>query len=80
MKSDLHNAATAMEAYYGSNNNSYTGIVPATLLNFGYNQSSGLTLSVDSPDDDSYGLTASAPGGNNTSFSFNSDNGQIYGN
>jgi len=45
-KSDLHNMATAMEAYYGSSGNTYSGVVvPGTLTNYGYRQSSNVTVS-----------------------------------
>src|SRR5262245_20684245 len=38
-KSDLHNMATAMEAYYGSNANAYTGASTDILKTYGYRQS-----------------------------------------
>ena len=80
MKSDLHNSATAMEAYYGSNGNSYSGATAAgDLTAFGYNQSDTVTLTMDT-DADTFILTAASPGGNSDSFSFNSENGQIYPN
>ena len=76
MKSDLHNAATAMEAYYGSNNNSYSGSDVNTLKTFGYRQSDGVTLAV-SGTASSFILTATATGGNATSFSFDAATGAI---
>src|SRR2546426_7339350 len=42
-KSDLHNMATAMEAYYGSNGNSYVGSDLTILKTFGFRQSANVT-------------------------------------
>jgi prepilin-type N-terminal cleavage/methylation domain-containing protein len=76
MKSDLHNAATAMEAYYGSNNNSYSGASGDTLKTFGYRQSDGITLAV-AGGTTTFTVTASATGGNNGSFAFDATTGKI---
>src|SRR5262245_31746393 len=76
MKSDLHNAATAAEAYYGSNGNTYQGINLAALQSFGYRQSEALTLTP-AGGTDTFVLTAAANGGNFTTWSFNSNTGQI---
>lgn len=77
MKSDLHNAATAMEAYYGSNNNNYTGPTTGTqITTYGYRQSDGITLTI-LGDTDSFTLTAGSSGGNHPSFGFDSDVGKI---
>jgi type IV pilus assembly protein PilA len=76
MKSDLHNAATAAEAYYGSNGNSYSAVSVGGLITYGYRQSEGLTMAVDG-DDDSFTLTASHLGGNAPSFHFDSNEGKI---
>ena len=79
MKSDLHNAATAMEAYYGSNGNSYAGATTATDVQaFGYNQSDTVTLTLGTGAD-TFILTAASPGGNYSSFTFSSNSGQIVG-
>ena len=80
MKSDLHNAATAMEAYYGSNGNSYDGANANTdITPYGYNQSPALNLTIASGTD-TFVLTAEAPGGNFGNWTFSSDSGQIVGN
>ena len=77
MKSDLHNAATAMEAYYGSNANSYTGTNVTGLINFGYRQTASLSMVPSGLSSTAYVLTASQNGGNHPAFSFNSNTGQI---
>jgi type IV pilus assembly protein PilA len=76
MKSDLHNAATAAEAYYGSNGNTYAGLATADLIDYGYRQSDALTMSV-AGDADSFTLTAETTGGNYGEFTFDSDEGKI---
>ena len=77
-KSDLHNMATAMEAYYGSNANSYTGVTTDILKTFGYRQSTAVSVGIGGPgaDPTQYGLTASPTGGTKT-FTFQSTTGQI---
>ena len=75
-KSDLHNMATAMEAYYGSNGNSYSNATVTSLINYGFRQSASVADAVVAPNQTSYSLTANPTGGT-TSWSFNSTNGQI---
>jgi type IV pilus assembly protein PilA len=77
-KSDLHNMATAMEAYYGSNANAYTGVTTDTLKTYGYRQSTAVSVAIGGPTADAtqYGLTASPTGGTKT-FTFQSTTGQI---
>ncbi len=75
-KSDLHNMATAMEAYYGSNNNSYGGSTVTQLNSYGFRQSTGVNDVVVSPNDTAYQLTAN-PSGGTSQWTFNSQNGQI---
>ena len=77
-KSDLHNMATAMEAYYGSNSNSYSGANTNILKTFGYRQSSGSTVAVAAADATSFQLTADTTGGTGT-YTFNSTDGAISG-
>src|SRR5215470_15270953 len=64
-KSDLHNMATAMEAYYGSNANSYSGVSTDILKTYGYRQSTAVSIGLGGPTADAteYGLTASPTGG-----------------
>jgi type IV pilus assembly protein PilA len=77
-KSDLHNMATAMEAYYGSNANSYTGVTTGVLVTYGYRQSAAVSIGIGGPTPDAtqYGLTASPTGGTKT-WTFQSTSGQI---
>ena len=75
-KSDLHNMATAMEAYYGSNANSYTGVTLPTLKTFGFRQSTAVADVVGGADATSYSMTANPTGGTN-SFQFLSTTGAI---
>jgi len=75
-KSDLHNMATAFEAYYGSNGNSYAGaVVPTGLTPFGFRQSANVA-DAGSSDATSYSLSAS-PSGGTGSWVFTSVGGQI---
>src|SRR5262245_39661823 len=75
-KSDLHNMATAMEAYYGSNQNSYSGATVTLLTNYGFRQSSGVNDAVVGPNQTAYSLTANPTGGT-SSWQFSSTGGQI---
>ena len=75
-KSDLHNMATAMEAYYGSNGNKYTNATLATMKSYGFRQSTTVNDNVGSPNDTTYTLT-STPTGGTTSWTFDATNGQI---
>ncbi len=75
-KSDLHNMATAMEAYYGSNGNSYGGATVATLKTFGFRQSTAVNDSVSASSATSYTLSADPTGGTD-SWIFQSTTGQI---
>ena len=75
-KSDLHNMATAMEAYYGSNQNSYSGANVGVLTIYGFRQSSGVADTVVGPTQTSYSLTANPTGGT-SQWQFTSTGGQI---
>ena len=79
MKSDLHNAAAAMEVYYGSNSNTYTGATVTALRTYGYRQSGSVNMSVTSVTPTSFVITATSLGGNHTGFNFNSESGIIAG-
>jgi type IV pilus assembly protein PilA len=74
-KSDLHNMATALEAYYASTN-SYAGANLATLKSFGFRQTSGANDDIGSPTATSYTLT-STPTGGTSSWVLSSTTGQI---
>lgn len=75
-KSDLHNMATAFEAYYGSNGNSYANATLDTLKSYGFRQSAAVNDDVGSPNATTYTLTATPTGGTN-SWTFTAANGQI---
>jgi type IV pilus assembly protein PilA len=79
-KSNLHNAATAMEAYYGSNQNNYTGASVTVLTqSYGYRQSDIVDIAISSATSTGFTLSANASGGN-THFTFSSDSGKISAN
>jgi type IV pilus assembly protein PilA len=75
-KSDLHNMATAMEAYYGSNQNSYSNASVTSLMNYGFRQSSAVADTIVTANQTAYSLTANPTGGTGT-WSFDSTTGQI---
>jgi type IV pilus assembly protein PilA len=75
-KSDLHNMATAMEAYYGSNSNQYTAATVAVLNSYGFRQSTAVTDTVASANATTYTLSATPTGGTG-SFSFDAATGAI---
>ena len=78
-KSNLHNLATAMEAYYGSNGNTYQNVtLPQLTSNYGYRQSQPVSVTIGSASSTDFELTASSVGGNGV-FTFNSNNGQMVG-
>ena len=75
-KSDLHNMATAMEAYYGSSGNSYAGItVPTQLTSYGYRQSTNVNVAGGGTST-GYTLQASPTGGS-ANWTFDSTTGAI---
>jgi len=75
MRSDLRNAAVAMEAYFVANR-VYPSSV-AVIPSLGFNGSQGVTLSLSNVTTNSYNLTATKPGGSQASFTFNSSTGTI---
>jgi prepilin-type N-terminal cleavage/methylation domain-containing protein len=75
MKSDLKNAAVAMESYYAEFQ-SYAGTVAAIQL-VGYRKTADVTLTINLTSPSSFTLTASKPTGSQPSFSFNSTTGLI---
>jgi type IV pilus assembly protein PilA len=75
MKSDLRNAAVAIEAYYTKNN-----VLPASVdetAGYGFQPSAGVTLSLLIVSPTGYRLTASRPGGPQPSFTYNNVVGRI---
>ena len=75
MRSDLRNAAMAMESYYGENL-AYPATQAALLL-VGYRKTSGVTLTVNVTSPSTYTLTAARPSGSQPSFTFDSNTGLI---
>ena len=76
MRSDLRNAAVAIEAYFVANR-VYPSSV-AVIPSLGFNGSQGVTLSLSNVTTNSYNLTATKPGGSQASFTFNSSTGTIH--
>jgi type IV pilus assembly protein PilA len=75
MRSDLRNAAMAMESYYGEFL-AYPSTETALLLN-GYRRTSGVTLTINLTTPSTYTLTAARPSGSQPSFTFDSSTGLI---
>lgn len=75
MRSDLKNAAMAMEGYYGEFM-SYPN-TQASILLVGYRKTSGVTLSINVTSPSTFTLTASRPSGSQPSFTFDSATGLI---
>jgi len=75
MRSDLRNAAMAMESYYGE----FLGYpsTTAALLLIGYRNTYGVTLTINVTSPSSYKLTAARPAGSQASFTFDSTTGLI---
>jgi prepilin-type N-terminal cleavage/methylation domain-containing protein len=75
MRSDLKNAALAMESYYGEFL-TYPSTEAAILL-VGYRKTFGVTLAISVPTPSTFTLTASRPSGSQPSFTFDSSTGLI---
>jgi type IV pilus assembly protein PilA len=75
MRSDLKNAALAMESYYGEFLQ-YPNTEAAIRL-VGYRQTNGVTLAISVPTPSTFTLTASRPSGSQPSFTFDSSTGLI---
>ncbi len=75
MRSDLKNAALAMESYYGEFL-AYPGSLSAIQL-VGYRQTSGVTLTINVTTPSTFTLTAAKPNGTKPNFSFDSTTGLI---
>jgi type IV pilus assembly protein PilA len=75
MKSDLKNAAMAMESYFAE-----FKIYPASLgsiSSVGYRQTNGIALVISVTSPSSFTLTASTPNGSQPSFTYSSATGTI---
>jgi type IV pilus assembly protein PilA len=75
MRSDLKNAAIAMESYYGEFLE-YPAAVNTIQL-FGFRKSSGITLTITIPSPSTFTLNAAMPNGTQPSFTFDSSTGLI---
>ena len=75
MRSDLKNAALAMESYYGEFLSYPTN--EAAILAVGYRKTFGVTLSITVPTPSTFTLTAARPNGSQASFTFDSSTGLI---
>ncbi|SRR5581483_2466804 len=75
MRSDLKNAALAMESYYGEFLDYPTSLNAIQLV--GYRKTSGVTLTINVTSPSSFTLTAAMPNGTQPSFSFDSTTGLI---
>ena len=75
MRSDLKNAALAMESYYGEFLD-YPGSVNALRL-VGYRNTNGVTLTINVSSPSSFTLNAATPNGTQPSFTFDSTTGLI---
>jgi type IV pilus assembly protein PilA len=75
LKSDLRNAAVAVEAYF-TKRSVYPSSV-ADIQGYGFQISDGVTLSLVIVSPNTYTITAAKPGGTRPSFTFTSANGSI---
>ena len=77
-KSDLHNLATAFEAYY-TQVNTYSGAtIPLMISTYGYRQTATVTPAIVTLDASHYVITAIASGGSGT-FTYDSTLGATSG-
>jgi hypothetical protein len=75
MRSDLRNAAVAVESYFTKRN-----VYPASIdevVGFGFQATDGVTLTLNIVSPTSYTITAAKPGGTQASFTFTSTTGSI---
>jgi len=75
MRSDLKNAALAMESYYAEFLQYPTSLNAIQLV--GFRKTSGVTLAITVPSPATFTLTASMPNGTKPSFTFDSTTGLI---
>lgn len=76
MKSDLRNAAVAVEAYYTKRS-----VLPASITEiagYGFHSSDGVTVSLVVISSSSYTLNAAKSGGTQASFTYDSTTGSIH--
>lgn len=75
MRSDLKNAALAMENYYGELL-AYPS-TEASITLYGYRKTSGVTMTITLPTPSSFTLTAARASGSQVSFTYDSTTGLI---
>jgi hypothetical protein len=76
MKSDLRNASVAIEAYYAKQS-----VLPASIAEiagYGFQSTTGVTLSLVILSPTSYRVTAAKTGGTQPNFTFDSATGSIH--
>lgn len=76
MKSDLRNAAVAVEAYYTKQS-----VLPASITeiaNYGFHPSDGVTVSLVVTSSTVYTINAAKSGGTQASFTYDSTTGSIH--
>ena len=77
-KADLHNLATALEAYYTQVNTYIGADLPLMKSTYGFRQTAYVTDEISTVDDSHYVITADATGGSGT-FTLDSTQGSISG-
>jgi len=75
MRSDLRNAAVAVESYYTKRNVYPAGI--DEIEGFGFQPTEGVALTLNVVSPTSYTITAAKPGGTQSTFTFSSTTGSI---
>jgi type IV pilus assembly protein PilA len=75
MKSDLKNAALAMDSYFAENKIYPTSV--AAIVSVGFNQTEGVALTIAVPTPSSFTITATKPSGTQPNFTFDSVTGNI---
>ncbi len=75
MKSDLKNAALAMDSYFAEKKEYPSSV--AAIVSVGFNQTEGVALTIAVPTPSSFTITATKPSGTQPSFTFNSVTGTI---
>jgi type IV pilus assembly protein PilA len=76
LKSDLRNAAVAVEGYFAKRS-----VYPSSINDveaFGFRPTSGVTVTIANMAPNSYTLTAAKPGATQPNFTFSSTNGSIH--
>ncbi len=75
MRSDLKNAALAMDSYFAENKVYPTSV--AAIVSAGFNQTDGVALTIAVPTPSSFRISATKPSGTQPTFTFDSVTGNI---